>query len=163
MGFSLSVQSNPALDGTKDMNMMIRLLDKLDILLKLGIRSTILELMKVAAKFDDPAIFQVSPSYEEVTMDLLAGGHNEGFAVLAKVLYPVNNEKIYPLYYVLCDTKLDCFILTVHGIHEMAVSLLHCAVLIFFWHICIIIRISMDPKKKKMVLIHHFIRAAEAS
>ncbi|XP_016503469.2 uncharacterized protein LOC107821556 [Nicotiana tabacum] len=78
--------------------------------------------MKDAAKFDDPAIFQVSPSYEEVTMDLLFGGHNKGFAVLAKVLYPVNNEKVYPLYYVLCDTNLDCFVLTVHGIHAMAIQ-----------------------------------------
>lgn len=34
IGFTLSVQSNPALDGTKDMNMMIRLLDKLDMMLK---------------------------------------------------------------------------------------------------------------------------------
>ncbi|KAJ8548240.1 hypothetical protein K7X08_030709 [Anisodus acutangulus] len=68
------------------------------------------------------ASVELDPSYERATVDRLTEGLNKGKAVTGKVLFLVENRSKKPLYYIVCDSDRNCFVITVYGVRNTAVS-----------------------------------------
>ncbi|KAH0696387.1 hypothetical protein KY289_013869 [Solanum tuberosum] len=64
----------------------------------------------------------LDPSYNKATLDVLAEGPNKGLAVMGVVRCLVKYEYGVPLYYVLCDSDGNSFVLLVFGIQEEAIK-----------------------------------------
>ncbi|KAK4358382.1 hypothetical protein RND71_023992 [Anisodus tanguticus] len=68
------------------------------------------------------ASVELDPSYERATVDRLTEGLNKGKAVTGKVLFLVENRSKKPLYYIVCDSDRNCFVITVYGVRNTAIK-----------------------------------------
>ncbi|XP_016456023.1 uncharacterized protein LOC107780030 [Nicotiana tabacum] len=118
-GFENCRWMDPPLEATNNRNTMIRLLKKLEELIKgkskgmskrksgeTSLPSSTSSLMDVNLK----------PSYKKMNLDLLSEGFNKGVAIIGKILYSVKSEKKFPLCYAIFDSDEKRFIVTLHGI-----------------------------------------------
>ncbi|XP_078153200.1 uncharacterized protein LOC144548414 [Carex rostrata] len=112
--FEAAASQDPSLGGDEEVRKIIDVLDKLDNSVKVRnkrLASTALNLGEV----------RLEPAYKKTTVNSLSEGINSGAAVLAKVLLLVKHDNIAPLYYLLCDSNMCCFILSVFGLQFEAV------------------------------------------
>ncbi|KAF3339762.1 tetratricopeptide repeat protein 5-like isoform X2 [Carex littledalei] len=112
--FEAAASQDPSLGGDEEVRKIINVLDKLDNSVKVRnkrLASTALNLSEV----------RLEPAYKKATVNSLSEGINSGAAVLAKVLLFIKHDNIAPLYYLLCDSNMCCFILSVFGLQFEAV------------------------------------------
>ncbi|XP_015165559.1 uncharacterized protein [Solanum tuberosum] len=72
----------------------------------------------------------LNPLYNRATTNLLTEGPNKQIAVIAAVRCLVKYEYKAPVYYMLCDSDENSFVLTVFGIQKEAVSTTLCCLII---------------------------------
>lgn len=112
-GFEAAAKIDPGLNASEEVQKIVRLLDKLDSLLKGPTKAK-----RLASLVSSLAAVDVNPSYRKATVDHLFEGLNKSIAVIGKVVFFVKHENIAPLYYVACDSNQVCFLLSVYGIND---------------------------------------------
>ncbi|KAJ8550981.1 hypothetical protein K7X08_000351 [Anisodus acutangulus] len=76
----------------------------------------------VSSLIQSLATIDLNPSYNRATMDLLTEGLNKGISVIAAVRCLVKYEYKTPVYYLLCDSDENSFVLRVFGIQKAAIK-----------------------------------------
>ncbi|GKU90228.1 hypothetical protein SLEP1_g4244 [Rubroshorea leprosula] len=121
-GFEAAASKDPSLNAAEEVQKMVNLLDKLDNMLKGHVRAK--RLASLAASL---GAIDLNPSYNRATVDMLSEGLNKAVAILGKVLFFVKHENATPLYFLVCDSNQNCFVLSVYGLQNDAVrDLLPC-------------------------------------
>ncbi|KAK4710152.1 hypothetical protein R3W88_004665 [Solanum pinnatisectum] len=132
-----AVEKDPAHDASRQVEITVQLLDKLEELVqgksnenrkgkskakskgkgkrKSKGKRTETSFASLIQSLDD---IDLDPSYNKATLDVLAEGPNKGLAVMGVVRCLVKYEYGIPLYYVLCDSDENSFVLLVFGIQE---------------------------------------------
>ncbi|KAL3344288.1 hypothetical protein AABB24_023623, partial [Solanum stoloniferum] len=136
-GFSDAALKNPASDALHQVKVTLQLLDKLKGLLQVKRNDKNKGKSKRKSKGKSkgkstetslPALIQslanidLNPLYNRATTDLLTEGPNKQIAVIAAVRCLVKYEYKAPVYYMLCDSDENSFVLTVFGIQKEAIK-----------------------------------------
>ncbi|XP_015064991.1 tetratricopeptide repeat protein 5-like [Solanum pennellii] len=136
-GFSDAALKNPASDALHQVKVTLQLLDKLKGLLQVkrydknkgkSKRKSKGKSKGKSMKTGLPAMIQslanidLNPSYKRVTVDLLTEGFNKQIEVVAAVRCLVKYEYKAPVYYMLCDSDENSFVLTAFGIQKEAIK-----------------------------------------
>ncbi|XP_010315732.1 uncharacterized protein [Solanum lycopersicum] len=133
IGFSDAAVKNPASDASHQVKVTVQLLDKLIELLqgkhkdkskgknkrkskRKSTETSLSSLIQSLANID------LNPSYKRATVDLLTEGFNEQIEVVAAVRCLVKYEYKAPVYYMLCDSDENSFVLAVFGIQKEAIK-----------------------------------------
>uniref|UniRef100_M1C4H4 Tetratricopeptide repeat protein 5 OB fold domain-containing protein n=1 Tax=Solanum tuberosum TaxID=4113 RepID=M1C4H4_SOLTU len=125
-GFSDAESMDPASDALHEKQVTIQLLDKFQGLLQ-GKRN---DKNKGKSKGKSQGknkrkcngMDGVNPQYNRATVNLLTEGPNKWIAVVAEVRCLVEYVYQAPLYYMLCDSDENSFVLTVFNIKEKAIK-----------------------------------------
>ncbi|KAA3463716.1 Tetratricopeptide repeat 5 [Gossypium australe] len=112
-GFEAAALKDPSLNASEEVEKMVNLLNKLEILLRGHSKSK--RLASLASTI-------VNSSYKRATLDVLSEGLNKAVAVPGKVLFFVKHENITPLYFLVCNSDQSCFVLSVYGIRNDAIK-----------------------------------------
>ncbi|KAH0700945.1 hypothetical protein KY284_015160 [Solanum tuberosum] len=136
-GFSDAALKNPASDALHQVKVTIQLLDKLKGLLQFkrneknkgkskrkskGKSKGKSTETSLSALIQSLANIDLNPLYNRATTDLLTEGPNKQIAVIAAVRCLVKYEYKAPVYYMLCDSDENSFVLTVFGIQKEAIK-----------------------------------------
>uniref|UniRef100_M1BIL7 Tetratricopeptide repeat protein n=1 Tax=Solanum tuberosum TaxID=4113 RepID=M1BIL7_SOLTU len=129
IGFSDAASMNPASDALHQMKLTLQLLDKLEGLIqckrndknKGKSKGKSME-TNLPALIESLANIDLNPLYNRATMDLLAEGPNKRIAVIAAVWCLVKYEYKAPVYYMLCDSDENSFVLIAFGILKEAIK-----------------------------------------
>ncbi|XP_028758159.1 tetratricopeptide repeat protein 5 [Neltuma alba] len=111
-GFEAAALKDPSLNAAAEVQKIVSLLDKLDNLMRGGH----LKAKRMASLASSLAAVDLNPSYNRATIDRMLEGLNRQVAIDGKVLFFVTNDTVAPLYYLLCDSNQNCFVLTVYGV-----------------------------------------------
>ncbi|KAI9088549.1 hypothetical protein K1719_029663 [Acacia pycnantha] len=111
-GFEAAALKDPSLNAAEEVQKIVSLLDKLDNLTRGGH----LKAKRMASLASSLATVNLNPSYNRATVDHMLEGLNRAVAIDGKVLFFVTNDTVAPLYYLLCDSNQNCFVLTVYGL-----------------------------------------------
>ncbi|XP_054824865.1 uncharacterized protein LOC129322594 [Prosopis cineraria] len=112
-GFEIAALKDTSLNATPEVQKIVSLLDKLDYLMRGGN----LKAKRMASLVSLLAAFNLNPQYNRATIDGMLEGLNRAIAIDGNLLFFVSNDILEPLYYLLCDSNQNCFVLTVYGIH----------------------------------------------
>ncbi|MFQ6648431.1 hypothetical protein Gotur_020769 [Gossypium turneri] len=112
-GFEAAALKDPSLNASEEVEKMVNLLNKLEILLRGHSKSK-----RLASLASTIGAVNLNSSYKRATLDALSEGLNKAVAVLGKVLLFVKHENITPLYFLVCDSDQSCFVLSVYGIRN---------------------------------------------
>ncbi|XP_012458510.1 uncharacterized protein LOC105779301 isoform X1 [Gossypium raimondii] len=113
-GFEAAALKDPSLNASEEVEKMVNLLNKLEILLRGHSKSK-----RLASLASTTGAVNLNSSYKRATLDALSEGLNKAVAVLGKVLLFVKHENITPLsYFLVCDSDQSCFVLSVYGIRN---------------------------------------------
>ncbi|MBA0726715.1 hypothetical protein Golax_002523, partial [Gossypium laxum] len=112
-GFEAAALKDPSLNASEEVEKMVNLLNKLEILLRGHSKSK-----RLASLASTIGAVNLNSSYKRATLDALSDGLNKAVAVLGKVLLFVKHENITPLYFLVCDSDQSCFVLSVYGIRN---------------------------------------------
>ncbi|KDP34985.1 hypothetical protein JCGZ_09273 [Jatropha curcas] len=115
--FETAALKDPSLNANEEVEKMVNLLNKLENLLRGQARAK-----RLASMASSMAAVNVNSSYKRATVDLLLDGLNKAVAIVGKVLFFVKLENVTPLYYLVCDSKQICFVLSVYGISNDAIK-----------------------------------------
>ncbi|KAH0771869.1 hypothetical protein KY290_015850 [Solanum tuberosum] len=136
-GFSDAESMDPASDALHEKQVTIQLLDKFQGLLQgkrndknkgknkgksQGKNKRKRNGMDGRCLFEVMCFLAVNPQYNRATVNLLTEGPNKWIAVVAEVQCLVEYEYQAPLYYMLCDSDENSFVLTVFNIKEKAIK-----------------------------------------
>ncbi|GAB2226642.1 hypothetical protein Droror1_Dr00022457 [Drosera rotundifolia] len=116
-GFEGAASIDPGLRALKEVQKMVNLLDKIENSLKEQTKSK-----RLASHASSLAAVSSNPSHKWMTIDLLNEGLNKEVAVAGKVLFFIKHDDVAPLYYVVCDAKQACFVLSLYGICDAAIK-----------------------------------------
>ncbi|GMN38693.1 hypothetical protein TIFTF001_007918 [Ficus carica] len=109
-GFEAAALKDPGLKATEEVQKIVNLLDKIDNLLGYA------KAKRLASIASSLTAVNFNSSYRKGTIDDLLEGMNKGVALVGKVLFFIKHENVAPLYYLICDSKQTCFILSVYGV-----------------------------------------------
>ncbi|KAB2035551.1 hypothetical protein ES319_D04G160100v1 [Gossypium barbadense] len=113
-GFEAAALKDPSLNASEEVEKMVNLLNKLEILLRGHSKSK-----RLASLASTIGAVNLNSSYKRAILDALSEGLNKAVAVLGKVLLFVKHENITPLsYFLVCDSDQSCFVLSVYGIRN---------------------------------------------
>ncbi|KAB2087673.1 hypothetical protein E1A91_A04G128100v1 [Gossypium mustelinum] len=116
-GFEAAALKDPSLNASEEVEKMVNLLNKLEILLRGHSKSK-----RLASLASNIGAVNLNSSYKRATLDALSERPNKAVAVLGKVLLFVKHENITPLYFLVCDSDQSCFVLSVYGIRNDAIK-----------------------------------------
>ncbi|KAL8035038.1 hypothetical protein ABFX02_12G071100 [Erythranthe guttata] len=116
-GFEAAALRDPGLNSMVEVQKMVRLLDKIESLLR-G-QTKVKRLASIASSLTS---VNLNASYRRENIDRLLEGLNKAVAVVGKVIFFVKHENVAPFYYVLCDSSQICYILSVYGIQSEAIK-----------------------------------------
>lgn len=116
-GFEAAALKDPGLNATEEVKKMVNLLDKLDSLLRGHTKAK-----RLASLTSSLTAITLNPPYIRTTIDHLSEGLNKTVALVAKVLFFIKHENVAPLYYLVCDSNQLCFVLSVYGLNNDAIT-----------------------------------------
>ncbi|KAL9251867.1 Tetratricopeptide repeat protein 5-like protein [Drosera capensis] len=120
--FEAAASIDPGLRALKEVQKMVNILDKIENSLKEQTKSKRLASHASSLSYASSlAAVSSNPSHKWMTIDLLNEGLNKEVAVSGKVLFFIKHDDVAPLYYVVCDVKQACFVLSLYGIRDTAV------------------------------------------
>eukprot|EP00268_Persea_americana_P027155 TRINITY_DN26624_c2_g1_i5.p1 TRINITY_DN26624_c2_g1~~TRINITY_DN26624_c2_g1_i5.p1 ORF type:complete len:163 (+),score=24.54 TRINITY_DN26624_c2_g1_i5:517-1005(+) len=127
-GFEAAALKDPGLNASEEVQKIVSLLDKLENSMKTKAR----RLTSLASSLSED---NVNSSYKKATISDLSEGLNKTTAVMAKVLLFIRHDNVAPLYYLVCDSNQTCFVLSVYGLRDDAVTMTNStfALLIFLY------------------------------
>ncbi|XP_058091609.1 uncharacterized protein LOC131237708 isoform X1 [Magnolia sinica] len=116
-GFEAAALKDPGLNAGEEVQKMVNLLDKLDISMKGQAKAR--RLASVASSLGEAT---ENSSYKKATISDLLEGLNKTVVVVGKVLLFIRHDNIAPLYYLVCDSDQNCFVLSVYGLRNDAIK-----------------------------------------
>ncbi|XP_051122249.1 uncharacterized protein LOC127245423 [Andrographis paniculata] len=116
-GFEAAALRDPGLHALEEVHKIVHLLDKIDNLLRGQTK-----LKQLASLAPSLASVSLNASYRRETIDCLLEGLNKSVAIVGRVIFFVKHENEAPFYYLLCDSSLTCYVLSMYGIHKEAIK-----------------------------------------
>ncbi|KAK6134258.1 hypothetical protein DH2020_031994 [Rehmannia glutinosa] len=116
-GFEAAALKDPGLSAMEEVQKIVRLLDKIESLLRGQIK-----FKRLASLASSLSSVDLNASYRRETVDHLLEGLNKAVAIVGRVLFFVKHENVAPFYYLLCDSSQSCYVLSVYGIHNEAIK-----------------------------------------
>ncbi|KAK6134166.1 hypothetical protein DH2020_032116 [Rehmannia glutinosa] len=116
-GFEAAALKDPGLSAMEEVQKIVRLLDKIESLLRGQIK-----FKRLASLASSLSSVNLNASYRRETVDHLSEGLNKAVAIVGRVIFFVKHENVAPFYYLLCDSSQSCYVLSVYGIHNEAIK-----------------------------------------
>ncbi|XP_078438988.1 uncharacterized protein LOC144709330 isoform X4 [Wolffia australiana] len=116
-GFEAAALKDPGLNAFEEVRKIVNVLDKIEDAMKVQFRK----------KNKDPpsslfAEVSKSSSQGRATIKTLAEGQNKSVALTGRVLHFLKHDDAPPLYYIVCDSEQNCFVLSIYGLHSNALK-----------------------------------------
>lgn len=116
-GFEAAALRDPGLNAMEEVQKIIRLLDKIDSLLRGQTKAK-----RLASLASSLTSVNLNGPYRRETIDCLLEGLNKAVAIVGKVIFFIKHENVAPFYYLLCDPSQICYVLSVYGVHNEAIK-----------------------------------------
>ncbi|KAL3654459.1 hypothetical protein CASFOL_004140 [Castilleja foliolosa] len=116
-GFEAAALRDPGLNAMEEVEKIIRLLDKIESLLRGQTK-----FKRLASLASSLSSVNLNASYRRETVDHLSEGLNKAVAVVGGVLFFVKHENVAPFYYLLCDSSQLCYVVSVYGVQSEAIK-----------------------------------------